>query len=422
MAQRILILILSLLFLFVSLSVEAQSVQQSNNPSRKKQMSWIEYNINPFLSDCRRLIIPSPIIAGRAEITEVKQTATSASMTNSTVKNLNIRMRLKPKVSMKVIGGNIDFRKDGSFDVIRYNDQDIQLESDAKGIISFSIQYENSTEQVRLPMEFTYPDGRNQVAYLQLDLKQDLQPKTTLIPITNMDMQKGLCLRSQIWLGTGISAFSFNQSIPVYDAQAKFISITPLSISAEIKYFAAPTWALVAGYKSAPGKMNAGAVANVQSTQFRWDILMTELQYRPYGTVSTWGEWTLYPFAKLGLQNHSIPKLSIDDNGLVSFDSISLTNMHAGLGLNMVDKSKYFLETFLNYQMKMKSSNYDISPKMMIDGSIGGGKMLSRQMAIGLFWYGQWHQLSYAQATNANNQGNVDYFFSNFDLRLGWIF
>jgi hypothetical protein len=403
-------------FLILVFLIYSESIFAKAFSIKRLKPTGVQFLINPFLLDCRNLLNTSPLLAG------VVQIHASSDPEFSSV--LYMGLKLKPGYAAYMTDGKVHFKENGKYETTRFSNEDIELKADENGIAAITIPYSHDENGMRIPMVFRLPDGARFSAYMQVKIIDEENLQAFLVPVVTIENQKGLCLKSQAWLGIGGSFFSYDQHIPESSTNAKFSSLTPLSISAELKYFATTSWAFIASYKSAPGQMKSGAASTtIPAKTFKWDILQLEAQYRPYNSVFAHNEWTFYPFVKFGAQDHQIPRLAIDDNDIASMETIHLTNAHIGLGLNAVDKSNYFLETYLNYQTKVSSTGYTVNPEFMIDGSIGAGKMLTKNIALGLFWYGQWHQLHYRANSGIDQKsGKIQYLFSNFDVRIGWIF
>jgi hypothetical protein len=118
-----------------------------------------------------------------------------------------------------------------------------------------------------------------------------------------------------------------------------------------------------------------------------------------------------------------IPRISIDAQNVVSIETIESLNASVGAGFNILDRTQYFAEMYMNYQIPVSVKSYKLTPKLIFDGSVGAGKMIGKNLSLGLFWYGQAHQFDYANPSGLDtNPGSINFIFSNVDLRLGWVF
>jgi hypothetical protein len=101
-----------------------------------------------------------------------------------------------------------------------------------------------------------------------------------------------------------------------------------------------------------------------------------------------------------------------------------MTDASAGLLLEW-SRRRWTYYWLMRYQYPLTSkadgaSQWSMQPVFAFDGSIGASYNITRQLKLGLFWYGQWHQFNYTYSDGTVvDSGFQSLFYSNVDVRLG---
>lgn len=245
----------------------------------------------------------------------------------------------------------------------------------------------------------------------------------TLMPILSAVQHQNICIRNQIWAGIGTSMFSYKQNIPDRSASAEFTSYSEPSFHLEGRWYPLSWLGVIASYKNAPGEIKSGQVLNVEQTKFNWKIFEVAGQFRKPDWLIEKAGLLIYPYIRTGLQQHWMQRIGVDAGNNVFFQDYKLLDVALGSGVNVFTKNDYFFEVYMNYKFPINESNIAVTPTLMFDGAMGGGKQLSQNLVAGVFWYGHWDQYSYAAAdTRDPSSGDIRFIFSNLDIRIGYLF
>lgn len=245
----------------------------------------------------------------------------------------------------------------------------------------------------------------------------------SLTPVLSSTQYQSICIRNQIWVGLGSSMFSYKQNIPDKGASAKFTSFTDGSFHIEGRWYPSKWLGLLSSYKNAPGQIKKGQVLDVEETRFNWKIFEVAGQFRKPDWLIEKGGLLIYPYIRTGIQQHSIQRIGIGSGNSVFFQEYNLLDFALGSGLNIFTKDDYFFEIYLNYKFPVSERNISVSPNLMFDGAIGGGRQLSKDLVAGVFWYGHWDQYAYGSGnTRDASPGDIRFIFSNLDIRVGYLF
>ncbi len=255
----------------------------------------------------------------------------------------------------------------------------------------------------------------------QIEISESIDEEESLEqPETPMPNNLDLALFPLFWfqLGFGISFMDYYQTI---------VSTNPLVTSGDLAYnsLVPPSIKLsLGGYFGRNGfsfsYLNSkGEVDNTDNGQaietYTWSIL--EADY-----LRTWvekQEWGIY--SRLGLVSHNMPLLSID-NSLVSITNNDVLMAALGFGGHYLLSTKMRFEIFMRYQHPISASggeNFDIDAGLSFDGSVGVLYQIYQSHVLGLYWYGQSHDLAY---TFEDFSGDQNLFFSNLDIRYVYEF
>lgn len=245
----------------------------------------------------------------------------------------------------------------------------------------------------------------------------------TLMPVLSATQHQNICIRNQIWAGVGTSMFSYKQKIPDRDASAEFTSYSEPSFHLEGRWYPLSWVGVIASYKNAPGEIKSGQVLNVEQTKFNWKIFEVAGQFRKPDWLIEKAGLLVYPYIRTGLQQHWMQRIGVDAGNNVFFQDYKLLDVAFGSGVNIFTKNDYFFEVYMNYKFPISENNIAVTPTLMFDGAIGGGRQLSKNLVAGVFWYGHWDQYSYAAAnTRDPSSGDIRFIFSNLDIRIGYLF
>lgn len=244
-----------------------------------------------------------------------------------------------------------------------------------------------------------------------------------LIPRMSDSQNRRLCLRNQVWAGVGGTIFMYDQTIPALEANAHFGSLTLGSYHLEGRWYPSHQVGFLVSYKSAPGVMGRGEVQDVEETNFRWNTMEIASQYRSPNWMIDYKKLLIYPYLRGAFQHHSIPRLGIDPQNRVFFEQLEMLDLALGFGVNIFTQKNYFFEAYLNAKHPIYENNGSITPDLMFDGGIGFGRHIKKNFVLGAYWYGHWDKFRYENSGQRDvNQGNIDFIFSNFDIRIGYLF
>ncbi len=179
-------------------------------------------------------------------------------------------------------------------------------------------------------------------------------------------------------------------------------------------------------FKSTLGELDP-ANAAIDSTVYKWKTFSLEGTSTHLSKFTFVGMPITYGF-RAGLQQHQLPFVVFNtSDGSLSMRSNTMNNASLGTTAEMV-RRRWTYYWMIRYQYPLSSSasgssQFAIKPVFDFDGSIGTSYNLTRQLKLGLFWYGQWHQFNFDYGDGEQSYtGFQSLFYSNVDLRLGFDF
>lgn len=226
------------------------------------------------------------------------------------------------------------------------------------------------------------------------------------------------------WGGTGYAAMDVRQSVPGRGTLTSFGSYMGGKYF-EGGYNNSQGWGGVVSYKSTPGKIET-TNATVDTTAFTWSTVGVEGYKRQLMYVP----WTSIPMvfgARFGIQQHKTPFVFLDADTNLRLKENRMDTASFGL-MAEYQRRNWTLYWMSRYQYPFQntaegSNQFTVKPIFAFDGSVGASYNLTRQLKLGLFWYGQWHQYNFVYGdADVTNVGFQSLFYSNFDLRLGFEF
>lgn len=311
------------------------------------------------------------------------------------------------------------FRSESEAQLALAGSKSLPLKRDQSGRYNLSLLLPGVAGEVKTQLNFK-TDGD----LIRYELVAEIEGMRAAIrPLLSRTQSQQVCMKNQIWAGVGGSLFFYKQAVEAIEADAEFVSLSAGSYHLEGRLYPVPRWGLIASYKSAPGKMDAGQVTGVEETDFQWNILELATQYRDPQWLMDYKGLLIYPYLRSSVQQHSIPKIGIDPTNQVFFENLEFTDATLGLGANVFTEKHYFFEAYLNLKYPILARDLNLRPSLMFDGAIGVGKHLGKNVTAGAFWYGHSDRFRYQKANSRDpREGRIDFTFSNFDIRLGYLF
>lgn len=226
------------------------------------------------------------------------------------------------------------------------------------------------------------------------------------------------------WFGAGENYVDYRQSVPgrgtLTDSNVK-----GPSEYVETGFMGQNNWGGVFSYKQTPGEIHPNN-APIDNGSYKWTTVGIEGILRKTSPFTVFGTPVVYGL-RLGVQQHRLPFVFLDSDAQLQMKSTTMTSASAGV-LAEWTRARWTYYWLMRYQYPLSSqadgaSEFTIKPVFAFDGSVGSSYNFSRQLKLGLFWYGQWHQFNFVYADpNQTNPGFQSLFYSNVDLRLGWDF
>ncbi len=302
------------------------------------------------------------------------------------------------------------------------HEQELHPETKGTFYLSLIIPAQTESNQGQLHLQLRLVSKKGQSYFYDLDTSVD-QVVAQITPRFTREQREKVCLKNQIWIGGGGSYFSYKQNTDGLDVSASFDSVKLGSYDLDMKTYPTPNWGFLASYKSAPGLFDKGQVQGVQQSDFAWTIAEVGLQYRRNAWLITKEKYLAYPYVRASVQRHSMPRIGVDGSSQVFIENIENTQGSIGIGANIFTKANSFFEVYINYQFPVSEGDYSLSPKLEFDGAVGFGRALTEHLSFGAYWYGHFRHVRYENPSSLDpDPGEVNFLFSNFDLRLGWIF
>lgn len=232
------------------------------------------------------------------------------------------------------------------------------------------------------------------------------------------------------WLGFGANFISSAQT-DIDGTDLSFQSTPSASQFLKVGGFVSKNLpGLEFSYKHSPGSVASSSDVTVVNGQYHWETFSSESLFllREDEFDSSKLDKTLT--ARLGIQHHFIPYFSTAPSGTVDVRRNSVTNASFGVELILGAKHKVRYEFLGRYQYPIAAAGgggntFSVTPKFAFDGSVGIASHLTKNIFMGAYWYGQWNQYSftyYNKVNSTSNLGRQSLFYTNFELRLGYIF
>jgi hypothetical protein len=223
------------------------------------------------------------------------------------------------------------------------------------------------------------------------------------------------------WVGSGENYVDYRQSQPGIST-LKDEHFRGLSQYIEAGFTGQSGWGGDISYKNTPGIIQPNN-ATVSPNTYAWTTLGLEGVYHTAAPFSILGSPVIYGL-RLGLQQHKMPFVFVDEVGNLLLKTNDMTDASAGLLLEW-SRRRWTYYWLMRYQYPLTSkadgaSQWSMQPVFAFDGSIGASYNITRQLKLGLFWYGQWHQFNYTYSDGTVvDSGFQSLFYSNVDVRLG---
>ena len=232
-----------------------------------------------------------------------------------------------------------------------------------------------------------------------------------------------------LWVGGGINFLNLGQA----DGESNNFNFqsTPSS-SYFIKtggYVSKDLPGVEFSYKSSPGSIASSSTLTVTNSNYTWQTFATEALFmlREDPFVNSKLDKTVS--LRFGFQQHFTPYLASQPSGSIDVRQNSVTNASVGAELILGAKHNIRYEFLARYQYPIASNasagnTYSVKPKIAFDGSIGIATHLSKNTMLGAYWYGQWNQYNFSYYDNVNstqNSGNQSLFYTNMEMRFGYV-
>jgi hypothetical protein len=226
----------------------------------------------------------------------------------------------------------------------------------------------------------------------------------------------------QAWVnvGTGLDFTQQDQEITGF-SNLSYQSLDGPSVSISGGGFVSEEFAVVASIKNAQGQVNN---SNNNQNQTPYNLLSYSVEsfWRPASRKGKHSQWYL----RAGLQSHQLPLVQITNfaNNQISLEKAELINLSLGGGYSLLLSDRLSGDIYMRYQQNLASSgiNGELDPSLSFDGSVGLNYAAYKQIVMGLFWYGQLHQLDYVLQGTPQQRGNHSLFQSHIDFRLEYQF
>jgi hypothetical protein len=170
------------------------------------------------------------------------------------------------------------------------------------------------------------------------------------------------------------------------------------------------------------GKLEATTFAGRASADFQWNTLILENRY--FLKRKEKFDYSLI----FGFQQHRTPNGSLNADNTITFEYETITNLSLGGLVEFIAAEDIVLELFLRYQYPLLSagaggSEFNVTPNLIFDGSVGVVKFWRKNYRLGLYWFGQYHSFSHeGQSQGLPLSGTRDYLNSNLQFRLTYDF
>ena len=228
-----------------------------------------------------------------------------------------------------------------------------------------------------------------------------------------------------MWMGLGQNYLNYKQSAPGYIAGFNSDNSSSGSKFLEAGYATKEGIGGVLSYRETPGVLFVNGAEVVPNT-YEWTTASLEGLVKKNAPFRVLNAPVKYG-VRAGVQQHKIPFVVHDFDNTLALKSSQMTTASVGVTAEAArDRWKYYWMT--RYQLPITSrasgaNSFSLNSVLAFDSSLGVSYDLSKQMKVGLFWHGQWHQFNFRYATNDKNYlGFQSLFFSSIDFRLGFDF
>lgn len=256
---------------------------------------------------------------------------------------------------------------------------------------------------------------------LILELEKSGKIKTAILePVIDLEMRKKFCLRSRISIAGGITGFSYDQKISGIQSRLSYISSQTPALSLAYNRSQSPTVEHAFAIRSAPGLIKASSQFQ-GDLSFRWNVASYYYQSRSMDWIRGWRTYMLHPFLRYGFQYHDLPTVALQRADEASIKSTQLANPAVGMGFNIFTKKNWMAEVNFNVQYPIYSST-DLGYNFMFDGAASMYFAITRELFVGLNWYGQFHQFDYSRGEGLDRSGKIQFLYTNIEGSIGWNF
>ena len=226
------------------------------------------------------------------------------------------------------------------------------------------------------------------------------------------------------WIGGGENYVDYRQSIPGRGTLTDQHLKGP-SEYVETGFVGTNGIGAIVSFKHTPGEVNPDN-APIDSTSYSWNSLALEGLVRKTSPLTLFGSPIIYGL-RAGVQQHRLPFVVLDADANLLLKANVSTNASLG-ALAELSRNRWTYYWTMRYQYPLSSkadgsSQFDVSPVFSFDGSVGTSYNLTKQLKLGMFWYGQWQQFNFTYGDGqVVNKGFQSLFYSNVDFRLGFDF
>ncbi len=232
------------------------------------------------------------------------------------------------------------------------------------------------------------------------------------------------------WIGLGANFIDYKQAIPGDEGLSLNTSnIVAPSQYVEVGFTGERGYGGVFAYKRTPGEIVFTDGTRVDNPQYTWITTSIEGIMRKISSFKIWNRRIAFGF-RAGIQQHRIPFLKAgedaDGNQIAIQKANNITAASLGV-LAELNRARWRYYWLMRYQFPLSTTadganEFAITPTFAFDGSLGLSYNLTKQLKLGAFWYGQWHQFNFVYDDGTRAAGSQSLFYSNMDLRLGWDF
>jgi hypothetical protein len=241
-------------------------------------------------------------------------------------------------------------------------------------------------------------------------------------PEANRQDNKGISADPLFWIGvgTGVSYTSLAQS-GTGATNLFFSDFGEPSYSLRGGFWIVPEWGADLGYKDTPGEAKSSTNLSLSGGTFRRRSMSLVALWRPVPRRVIKNQWIW----RFGLQQNRDPLLIPTSSSTIELQENDFTYATLGFEYRKPLRDKLRFEWLTQYQHLLAAasseSNLSFKPIFAIDGSIGAVYGFSERFNLGLYWHGQWQNLSFDYRRvdqNLSFTGELSLFYSSIDLRI----